>query len=138
MGDVGSAFCGCILATLPIAGRPDCVPELVPVAVAALWPFIFDTSFTLLRRASRGENVFQSHRGHIYQRLHAAGWTHRAVAGLYGGLAAGAGAVAAAALLEPQARAAADALALAWLLVVPVLLLALVVSAERRAVGVRV
>ncbi|MFM8804613.1 MAG: hypothetical protein ACKOK8_12005, partial [Planctomycetia bacterium] len=95
MGDVGSAFCGFLLAVLPLAARADAVPELLPVATLALWPFIFDTSLTLLRRLRAGENIFQAHRSHLYQRLAIAGWSHRAVAGLYGGLAAFGAAVAA-------------------------------------------
>jgi len=132
MGDVGSAFCGFMLAVLPMAVRADAVPELLPVAALALWPFIFDTAATLFRRLWAGENVFQAHRSHLYQRLVGAGWSHRAVASLYGGLAACGAAVATAPLLDPPVRAAADQVALAMLPVVPGLLVLLVWLAERR------
>jgi UDP-N-acetylmuramyl pentapeptide phosphotransferase/UDP-N-acetylglucosamine-1-phosphate transferase len=132
MGDVGSAFCGFMLAVLPLTVRADAVPEVLPVAVLALWPFIFDTSLTLLRRLWAGENIFQAHRSHLYQRLLIAGWSHRAVASLYGGLAAFGATVAVAPLLDPTVRTAADQVAMATLVVVASLLIALVLVAERR------
>ena len=113
MGDVGSAFCGFLLAVLPLAVRADAVPEILPVAVLALWPFIFDTTLTLLRRLRAGENIFQAHRSHLYQRLVIAGWPHRSVASLYGGLAAFGATVAVAPLLDPGVRRAADHVAAA-------------------------
>jgi len=132
MGDVGSAFCGFMLAVLPLAVRADAAPEVLPVAVLALWPFIFDTSLTLLRRLLAGENIFEAHRSHLYQRLVIAGWSHRAVASLYGGLAAFGAAVAVAPLLDPAVRRAADQIAVATPLVLAALLVALVLLAERR------
>ena len=132
MGDVGSAFCGFLLAVLPLAVRADAVPEVLPVAVLALWPFIFDTTLTLLRRLRAGENIFQAHRSHLYQRLVIAGWSHRSVASLYGGLAAFGATVAVAPLLDPGVRRAADHAAAATFLVVAALLVTLVLIAERR------
>lgn len=132
MGDVGSAFCGFLLAVLPLAARADAVPELLPVATLALWPFIFDTVFTIVRRLRAGENIFQAHRSHLYQRLVIAGWSHRAVAGLYGGLAAFGAAVAVAPLLDPTVRGGAEQVAAATLLVVAAVLVSLVLAAERR------
>lgn len=101
MGDVGSAFCGFMLAVLPLAAGPAAAPSLLPVAVLAMWPFIFDTVFTLCRRLIRGENVFQAHRSHLYQRLVIAGWSHRATTILYGTLAACGGGIALLPLLAP-------------------------------------
>lgn len=91
MGDAGSALLGFLLAIVPLLGGSS-----VPVLVVALpvWPFVFDTAFTLLRRVRRGENLLRAHRSHLYQRLTQCGWTHRQVAGLYAALAA-AGAIAA-------------------------------------------
>ncbi len=89
MGDVGSAFLGFGFATMAVLGaRRD--PRLALAGVLLVWPFVFDTSFTFLRRLRKGENVFQAHRSHLYQRLVLAGWGHRAVTLLYAGLAAGA------------------------------------------------
>jgi UDP-N-acetylmuramyl pentapeptide phosphotransferase/UDP-N-acetylglucosamine-1-phosphate transferase len=76
-----------LLAVLPLAVGAESKPRVVPVAVFVMWPFIFDTGFTLLRRLANRENIFQPHRSHIYQRLAIAGWPHRVVSGLYGGLA---------------------------------------------------
>jgi UDP-N-acetylmuramyl pentapeptide phosphotransferase/UDP-N-acetylglucosamine-1-phosphate transferase len=132
MGDVGSAFCGFLLAVLPLAVRADAVPEVLPVAALALWPFIFDTSLTLLRRLRAGENIFQAHRSHLYQRLVIAGWSHRAVASLYGGLAAFGATIAAVPLFDPAVRRAADQVAAVTPLVVATVLIALVMIAERR------
>jgi UDP-GlcNAc:undecaprenyl-phosphate GlcNAc-1-phosphate transferase len=132
MGDVGSAFCGFLLAVLPLAVRTDAVPEVLPVAVLALWPFIFDTSLTLLRRLLAGENIFQAHRSHLYQRLLIAGWSHRAVASLYGGLAAFGATIASVSLFDPALRRAADQVAAVTPLVMAIVLVALVLVAERR------
>lgn len=78
MGDVGSAFLGFTFATLSImAGVVE--PRLAFVGLVLLWPFVFDTTFTLLRRWRRGENIFIAHRSHLYQRLVIAGLSHRRV-----------------------------------------------------------
>jgi Fuc2NAc and GlcNAc transferase len=87
MGDVGSAFLGILLAAAPLTTRPP--RGLLIPAVLTVWPFVFDTSITLARRARRRENLFAAHRSHLYQRLTQAGWSHAAVATLYGALAAG-------------------------------------------------
>ena len=86
MGDVGSAFLGFGFAALAVLGaRHD--PRLALAGVLLVWPFVFDTSFTFLRRLRKGENVFQAHRSHLYQRLVLAGYSHRFVTCLYGALA---------------------------------------------------
>lgn len=86
MGDVGSAFLGYSFATLTIlATRKD--PRLACVGLLLLWPFIFDTGFTLIRRWRNKENIFLAHRSHLYQRLVIAGHSHRNVTLLYAILA---------------------------------------------------
>ena len=86
MGDVGSAFLGFTLATLAVLG--GLADARLPFAgVLVLWPFVFDTTFTILRRWRRSENIFAAHRSHLYQRLVIAGWRHRTVTLLYLGLA---------------------------------------------------
>jgi UDP-N-acetylmuramyl pentapeptide phosphotransferase/UDP-N-acetylglucosamine-1-phosphate transferase len=86
MGDIGSAFIGFTLAVLPIiAGQRN--PRLIVPGFLVVWPFIFDTSFTLIRRLARGENIFVAHRSHIYQRLVIAGYSHRSVTLVYMSLA---------------------------------------------------
>jgi len=131
MGDVGSAFCGFVLAVLPLAFPASAVPTAVAVAAAALWPFILDTAFTIVRRLRRRENIFQAHRSHLYQRLVIAGWSHRAVSMLYGALSAVAAACAVVPLVAPEWRAAADVGAAITIGLGTLLLAALVIVAER-------
>jgi len=86
MGDVGSAFLGYSLSILPLLMAP--IPAWSAVtAVLAVWPFVVDAVFTFLRRLSRGENVLQAHRSHLYQRLVLAGFAQRSVTLLYIALA---------------------------------------------------
>lgn len=112
MGDAGSAFLGYWAAVMPFcAPRPGAL--LAPAALA-LWPFLFDTSLTLARRARSGQPLLVAHRGHLYQRLVDSGYSHARVASLYIALATG-GALAAllAALEHPRAPWAAALLPLA-------------------------
>lgn len=82
MGDVASGFLGYTLAILAVvAGLGN--PRYILAGVLPLWPFLFDTVFTFLRRLSRGENVFAAHRSHLYQRLVIADHSHRSVTLLY-------------------------------------------------------
>lgn len=86
MGDVGSAFLGYSFALLTVlAAQQDA--RLAWIGGLVLWPFLFDTIFTLVRRWSRGENLLLAHRSHLYQRLVIAGHSHRTVTLLYGVLA---------------------------------------------------
>ena len=86
MGDVGSAFLGYTFAFLALlAAREDY--RLGVAGVLLVWPFVFDTTVTFLRRLRKRENVFAAHRSHLYQRLVIAGWPHGYVTSLYTGLA---------------------------------------------------
>jgi FlaA1/EpsC-like NDP-sugar epimerase/UDP-N-acetylmuramyl pentapeptide phosphotransferase/UDP-N-acetylglucosamine-1-phosphate transferase len=91
MGDVGSAFLGYTFALFSLictAGKDSRQFGGAPlVGLLLLWPFVFDTSFTFLRRLSKGENIFRAHRSHLYQRLLQANKTPSLVALLYGALA---------------------------------------------------
>jgi UDP-N-acetylmuramyl pentapeptide phosphotransferase/UDP-N-acetylglucosamine-1-phosphate transferase len=69
-----------------------------------MWPFLFDTAFTLVRRILRRENILAAHRSHLYQRLTATGLPHSKVAVLYWALAL-IGAVAAGALVSDRPTA---------------------------------
>ena len=84
MGDAGSAFLGFLVAVLPLVVTGD-APGLRgwPLGAVVLWPFLFDTTLTLARRAARGENVLLAHRSHLYQRLVVGGHTHAWVSGVY-------------------------------------------------------
>jgi UDP-N-acetylmuramyl pentapeptide phosphotransferase/UDP-N-acetylglucosamine-1-phosphate transferase len=81
MGDSGSLFLGMLIAVLAaesVAAGTD------PIAVLlAVWPFVFDSSWTLARRIWRGESFWEAHRSHLYQRLLLVGHSHRFVAVVY-------------------------------------------------------
>lgn len=88
MGDVGSQFCGFILAVLAVvASRIADVPLsffLVPLLLSGV---LFDVAFTLVRRWKDGENVTQPHRGHLYQIAHRSGVPAWAVTVVHWGFA---------------------------------------------------
>lgn len=86
MGDVGSGFFGFLFAALPLLAPHDEGSALLCAAVL-MWPFVFDTGFTLIRRASRAENILSAHRSHLYQRLVLTGRSHSQVTLVYTGLA---------------------------------------------------
>ena len=73
MGDIGSNFIGFMFAGLAILVQREGMSFLVvPWLLGA---FIFDTTYTLLRRLLRGENILQAHKSHLYQRLVLMGWS---------------------------------------------------------------
>jgi UDP-N-acetylmuramyl pentapeptide phosphotransferase/UDP-N-acetylglucosamine-1-phosphate transferase len=79
MGDAGSIPLGFLAAALGILGAQHNVwPWLFPLLVFS--PFIVDASVTLVRRALRGEKIWQAHRSHYYQRVVLMGATHRQLA----------------------------------------------------------
>lgn len=84
MGDVGSQFLGFFFAGLGVlaAGSND---VQIPLWVMPLifFHFIFDTSFTFLRRLCAGEMVTDAHRSHLYQLVNRMGWPHSKVSILY-------------------------------------------------------
>lgn len=77
MGDVGSQFVGFGLGAALLL-QPERV-EAVPV-VLLTGVLLFDTGFTLIRRARSRRNLLAAHREHLYQRLVTAGRSHREVA----------------------------------------------------------
>jgi len=88
MGDVGSVFLGFTFAALPFLPRCHDGDRFV-CGVLILWPFLFDTAYTLVARASRRENIFAAHRSHLYQRLARATGSHTEATMVYVALAAG-------------------------------------------------
>jgi glycosyltransferase WbpL len=86
MGDAGSGFLGFLFASLPLLAPSNRV-SFFWCALLLMWPFLFDTGFTVLRRARRSENLLSAHRSHIYQRLVLTGRSHNCVSLLYAGLA---------------------------------------------------
>lgn len=76
MGDVGSASLGFLFGSLMLLGVHEGVFDLwVPLMLFS--PFIVDATVTLIRRAVRGERLWEAHRAHYYQRLVLLGWGHR-------------------------------------------------------------
>lgn len=130
MGDVGSAFLGFSFATLPLLESPR-RPVTAVVALLVMFPFLMDTLFTLIRRARRGERLWQAHRSHLYQRLVIAGWSHRRVTLLYMGAAA---VDSAAALLFDRGVPGSGAIAVVALLATAGAIVSLTLAAERRNV----
>ncbi len=76
MGDVGSVPIGFLAGALTLLGQRDGLFDVwVPIMVFS--PFILDATATVIRRALRGERVWEAHRVHYYQRLVLSGWGHR-------------------------------------------------------------
>ena len=70
MGDTGSTFLGFMLATLSIQGvfkSYAIISFAVPLLILGL-P-LFDASFAMLRRISKGQSPMQADRGHLHHRL---------------------------------------------------------------------
>jgi UDP-GlcNAc:undecaprenyl-phosphate/decaprenyl-phosphate GlcNAc-1-phosphate transferase len=86
MGDVGSQFCGFILAILAVAAsRLNDVELSFLIMPMLLSGVLFDVAFTLLRRAITGERVTAPHRGHLYQVAQRSGVPGVSVALIYWG-----------------------------------------------------
>lgn len=89
MGDALATSLGFLLGAMGLLS-----PRLAPEGVSPLFgvlagsPFVFDATFTLVRRMLRGEPFWRAHRSHVYQTLLVLGWSHRGVHLLYTGLAA--------------------------------------------------
>lgn len=86
MGDVGSQFLGFVMAVLAIAAsRFDYVPMSFLIVPLLLFALLFDTGFTILRRAAMGERISTPHRTHLYQMAVRSGLGVRAVAAIHWG-----------------------------------------------------
>jgi UDP-GlcNAc:undecaprenyl-phosphate GlcNAc-1-phosphate transferase len=103
MGDVGSQFCGFMLALFGIAAaRYGTAPLsflLVPLLLSGV---LFDVAFTLIRRALAGANLARAHRGHLYQIAQRGGLDARIVALLHWGFVVIGGLTAILFLLAPR------------------------------------
>ena len=95
MGDVGSQFCGFVLAMLGVAAarfeQVEMSLLLVPMLLSGV---LFDVAFTLVRRLVNRDRVTQAHRSHLYQIAHRAGMDARWIAVVHWGFAALGGLVA--------------------------------------------
>lgn len=87
MGDVGSLTLGFVLSVLAVrlsASSWQPVPLMFFLILYS--SFLFDTTYTVLRRALRGEQFWLAHNAHLYERLTRVGWSHLHVTLLYIGL----------------------------------------------------
>ena len=74
MGDVGSQFCGFVLAVLGVvAARFEQVELSALLVPLLLFGVLYDVAFTLVRRALAGDRLTQPHRSHLYQVAHRSG-----------------------------------------------------------------
>ena len=81
MGDVGSQFCGFMLALFGLAAaRFESTPLSFLLMPLLLSGVLYDVTFTLLRRILAGENIARAHNGHLYQVVRRAGLDARCVA----------------------------------------------------------
>lgn len=79
LGDAGSIPLGFLAAAIGLLGwQQGTWPSWFPLLVFS--PFVLDATVTLVRRALRGEKVWEAHKVHYYQRLVGLGWSHRRMA----------------------------------------------------------
>ncbi len=88
MGDAGSLPLGLLVASgIARAAGTGALPFAAGVLLVG--PFVFDTTFTLIRRALRGERLSEAHREHLYQRFARLAGGHEPSALLFAILASG-------------------------------------------------
>ena len=93
LGDVGSQFCGFLLAVLAVAaGRFETVEMSVVLVPMLLFGVLFDVAFTLFRRLCNGDRLAEAHRSHLYQVAHRSGMHPVAVTLVHWGFAVWGGA----------------------------------------------
>jgi UDP-N-acetylmuramyl pentapeptide phosphotransferase/UDP-N-acetylglucosamine-1-phosphate transferase len=80
MGDVGSTFLGAVFCVIVL--QASSWSEALALLLVAT-PLLGDACLCVPRRLMAGQQVFQAHRLHLFQRLHQAGWPHARVSSLY-------------------------------------------------------
>lgn len=85
MGDVGSVPLGFLLGWMLIVTAHEGFP--IPALLIPAY-YLGDATLTLIRRAARGEKIWQAHREHAYQKAVHNGMTHGAVSARVGALGA--------------------------------------------------
>jgi len=78
LGDVGSVPLGFLIGWLLLSAAAQ--GHWAPAVILPLY-YLSDATLTLLRRAARGENVWQAHREHFYQVAVQRGRSHATVSG---------------------------------------------------------
>ncbi len=74
LGDAGSITLGFIVGVLALVGVRDEVFDPWSPALA-FSPFLFDATYTFLRRLVWGNLPWRAHRDHLYQRAVLSGWS---------------------------------------------------------------
>ena len=80
MGDAGSLFLGAIFFGISL--NANNLENLIRVFLIGS-PIFFDTISCIIRRIFAGENIFLSHKKHLYQRLIIGGMSHSKVSTIY-------------------------------------------------------
>ena len=80
MGDSGSTFLAAVFVGFTFYAS-DLKQSFICLLVAT--PLLADSLICLIRRFFAGHHIFQSHRLHLFQRLHQAGWPHARVSLIY-------------------------------------------------------
>lgn len=81
MGDVDSTTLGATIAITLLNSNENSFQAWSALSVT--FPLISNAVYTLASRLLRGENIFQAHRSHLYQRLQQSGFTHAQVTFIY-------------------------------------------------------
>lgn len=82
MGDAGAYFLGYVFGSLALISKMYYSSSLY-VHLIIFGCFVVDATWTLLRRAARGEKVYLGHKMHAFQKLLERGWGHARVTSLY-------------------------------------------------------
>ena len=101
LGDSGSLTLGVWLGSMAVIGVTRIGIPLETFLIL-LGFFLFDATFTLVRRLIQGARITQPHREHLYQRLILCGWSHRHVAAVSAGMALVMAALGSAVFLVPE------------------------------------
>ena len=84
LGDVGSYLLGGAIAIVVTIGWMQRLPIIALVAPMTI--YVADTGLTLISRIRAGEQWYEAHRDHTYQRLNHAGLSHLGVASIVSSL----------------------------------------------------
>jgi Fuc2NAc and GlcNAc transferase len=78
MGDVGSTGLGVLIAIFSLLSQQS---SKLPFSIYLMlyMPFLFDATLTLLRRMISGEDWYEPHNKHAFQRLYQTGWSHHKI-----------------------------------------------------------
>mgnify|MGYP001376167469 CR=1 FL=1 len=80
MGDVGSTFLGSLYIGLLL--QAESLRVFFELGLLSV-PLFVDASTTVIRRFSLGENIFNAHKSHLYQRLNQSGLSHNLISSIY-------------------------------------------------------